>query len=174
MSPEFPAAGMKNGRATITINLSSPSLFNTDGTVNMTTLSAFLVHEGRHIYDARFYGERNGPSTVEQVRRTERNAYRTEAAYLKAAGGTMWTKDLTGTAVPLTRATANFAAEGSVRSWVKAAALSATRTNVAIDRNYSTYLRKLAEYDRTNGTRSTPSSRQRYVTVPVYTPPASY
>jgi hypothetical protein len=172
--PNANATGeLVSGRGRITINLDSKSLFNTDGTVNMTMLSAVLIHEGRHIYDARFYGGRN-PSTVEQVRRTERNAYRTQAAYLKAVGGTMWTKDLAGTYVPLTSATANFAAEGSVRSWVGAEALSATLTNTAIDRNYNTYLRKLGEYDRNNGTRSTPSPRQRYVTVPVYTPPVSY
>jgi hypothetical protein len=60
-----------------------------------------LVHYVRHIYYARLYDGRN-PSTLEQVRRTERNAYRTQAAYLKAVGGTLWTKDLAGTYVPLT------------------------------------------------------------------------
>jgi hypothetical protein len=176
--PNQPTAGaaarMENGRATITINLNSPTLFNADGTVNMTTFSSFLVHEARHISDARFYGQRNGPSTIAHVRRTERNAYRTEAAFLKATGGVMGMTDLSGATVPLTRANANVAAEGSVRSWVGAAAISARQTNAAIDRSYADYRRRVTAFDRANGTRTTLSPRQPHVPIPVYRPPSSY
>lgn len=168
------AAATRNGRTTITINPHSPVLFRTDGSVDRAVLSAVLAHEGRHGYDARFYGERNGAKTLFEVRRTERNAYRTQAADLKATGGTMYTLDSTRTLVPLTTATANYAAEGSVKSWVRATALSAADTNRTIDANYATYRRQLAAYDRANGTHTTLQPRPPHVPVPTYSPPASY
>ncbi|HEV2816914.1 MAG TPA: hypothetical protein VGW40_06815, partial [Allosphingosinicella sp.] len=168
------SAGMVNGVASITINLHGAGLFNPDGTVNVGELARSLLHEARHIYDNRFYGLRNGPTTLAQVRRTERNAYRTEAAYLKSTGLTGYAEDPNGVIVPLTSATANFAAEASVKSWVNASAIEARRTNANIDRSYAVYLRQVAAYNRANGTNIRPTPRQRHIVPPVYVPPASY
>jgi hypothetical protein len=151
-------------------------LFNADGTVNMTTLSAVLIHEGRHIYDARLYGGRN-PSTVEQVRRTERSAYRTQAAYLKAVGGTMYTRDLTRDYVPLTGANANIAAENSVKSWTTAEAKNAADANVITNRNniaIKRYNEEVIQYNRSTGNKMPLKPLEIMRPIPVYTPPNSY
>lgn len=168
------AAATRNGKTTITINPSAPTLFKPDGSVEASALAEVLAHEGRHAHDANFHGERDGPSTLAEERRTERNAYRTQAAYLKAVGGTANTIDPSGATVPLTASTANFAAELSVTSLVGAAAKAAIQTNRTIDANYSTYLHRLTDYDRAHGTHTTPEPRQLHALVPTYTPPANY
>jgi hypothetical protein len=175
--PNANATGeLVNGRGRITINPNSKILFNADGTVNMTTLSAVLIHEGRHIYDARLYGGRN-PSTVEQVRRTERSAYRTQAAYLKAVGGTMYTRDLTRDYVPLTGANANIAAENSVKSWTTAEAKNAADANVITNRNniaIKRYNEEVIQYNRSTGNKMPLKPLEIMRPIPVYTPPNSY
>ncbi|HYD86005.1 MAG TPA: hypothetical protein VEA80_00880 [Vitreimonas sp.] len=168
-------AKTENGRSTITINPSAPTLFYSDGSVNIESLARFLVHEGRHVYDNQVYSLQNGPSNIDEVRRTERNAYRTQAAYERAVGMVSYTVNpMTGATVPFSSATSNFAAERSVVSWVNAAAISATEANSRIDRNYQDYLNRLSAHDARYGTHTTPLPRQPYVPVPTYSPPSSY
>jgi len=105
-------------------------------------------------------------------------AYRTEAAYLKATGdlgGRVVTiRNLEGQPVPLTRETANIAAEDSVRNWVDTRAEQARVSNQQIDRKYDAYVRKVAENNKKYGLNQAPTPKQKYFPVPVYTPPPSY
>ncbi|MGE0828014.1 MAG: hypothetical protein AB7O04_01520 [Hyphomonadaceae bacterium] len=85
-------ARMQNGSGIIIINPSAHMLFYSDGSVNVEVLARILVHEGRHVYDNQVYSLQNGPSNIDEVRRTERNAYRTQAAYQRAVGMVTYTQ----------------------------------------------------------------------------------
>lgn len=164
---------MENGKATITFTPSAAGLFNDDETVNVTRLSDILVHEGRHIYDDRFYGLNNGPTNIDESRRTERNAYQTEAAYLKAIDAKIYVLDLTGNPVLLTSEAANIAAENSVKLWVAARTISVEQTNQAIARRNNEVIKLTSDYNKKYGTAIAPKL-QKKLEAPVYTPPPSY
>ena len=172
-----------DGTARIRININSPNLFLPDGSVNIDFLAAVVVHEARHIHDIRFRGWRDGVRTIEQSRETERNAYRTQAAWHKSTGTSWFIRDLSGNPAQLTRANANIAAEASVIVWVNGAAASARSYNA----------NQLAADNRRVDARNAQvrANNERYRDVPgyqvqreqphfapkpipVYTPPATY
>lgn len=126
------------------------------------------MHEGRHIYDGESLGWPRF-NDQEGARTTERNAYRTMAAYAKVMGMEM-KYTLPGASQPLllTRNTANRIAELSVRSSVNASIKSAARYNADIDRDYKVYL------DKNKDTRYPLSAKPPYVKVDPYAPPKSY
>lgn len=170
----------ETGAGQISIDHTKSYYFNAGGTVNVRALANTLIHEGRHIYDFHFYGQ-SGVRSVAEVRRTERNAYMTGAILDKSTGHVEFTTDPTTSAiVQLTPATANFAAEGSVRSWVTAARISFPANNLIVDSNnraIDRYNRDVRAYNAHPGRSGPPlplkPRQQRYV-IPVYTPPTSY
>jgi hypothetical protein len=111
-----------DGVGIVRINRNEPALYMADGSVNIERLASIMTHEGRHIDDFRFYGNSAGLRTIAESRRTERNAYRTQAAFNKANGFNSYIRDLDGRRAILTRENANVAAEGSVQQWVTGSA----------------------------------------------------
>ncbi|MES2443088.1 MAG: LysM peptidoglycan-binding domain-containing protein [Pseudomonadota bacterium] len=141
-------ASMVNGRGTIKIDPNAPGLFNADNTVNMTLFEAELVHEAQHIVDNIRYHLRNGPDTTDQERRTERNAYRTQAIFLQATGKTLYYKNMAGVSTSLTTATSDDIAEGSVKIWVNETIASRTATNAQIRINNRRGAADMVRYNR--------------------------
>jgi hypothetical protein len=160
---------MQGSAGRITVDPTMAGLFNADGSVNMPFFETFLVHEARHVADNRHFGLANGPRTTAQVRRTERNAYRTEAAYMKVSGFAQNVRMPNGTEVPLTRETANYGAESSVKAWV-----TASRASTAAA--YADYVSRIRASNRRNGTnqRIPPISEAYPDMPPPYSPPSSY
>jgi len=119
-------ASIKNYHDTINIDVTQPGYFNPDGSPDYLAVASTLVHEGQHGLDAVFYHEPNGPSgsatsgglanIVSLDRRTEINAYGTQAIFDQAMGYTQAYNLVNGQlGVVLTPATANQVAEGSVK-----------------------------------------------------------
>lgn len=177
-------ATIERGIGRIRVNINNPNLFNSDGTINIIELDRTLVHEGRHVHDLRRPAWlRDGANTMARSRETERNAYRTEAAYLKAVGVTGYATDgRNGNRIQLTAATANYAAETSVRSWVDSAERNAKKENrelPALNAQIDQWNRGTMAYNEARrgepGFRPIPlKPREQPVPIPVYTPPASY
>jgi hypothetical protein len=182
-----------DGVGIVRINTNSPALYLTDGSVNVARLASVLAHEGRHIHDFRFYGNPEGLRTIGESRRTERNAYRTQAAYNRVSGFESYIRGLDGQRAILTRENANVGAEASVRQWVTDSAESARAWNrdklpginkqiSAINASREARNLKVQEINRMNrqngSTTVYPLSPLKPLEVPrpipVYSPPPSY
>jgi hypothetical protein len=117
-------------------------------------------------------------NTVADIRLTERNAYRSQAAFLQSVGGTMYTTNAAKVVVPLVVANSNEAAENSVRTWVSVERTNRqdinrqiANINLRIDQYNTTFL----EYNRRNGQKI--PIQPRHAPMPLlapYTPPANY
>jgi hypothetical protein len=181
------------GNGQIYLDYNSQQYFNSDNSINLDMLASVLVHEARHLYDARQYGN---PVTLAGSRRTERNAYRTQAAFNKAIDYKLEITDLDGIPTILAEQSANKLAENSVIEFVKDYNAKRLKTNAEsrqynaeqrriYDEKYSAYLREYAEVTRRN--RMLPDTRRLpYPSAPrkipiraelreiVYSPPKTY
>lgn len=145
----------------------------------MDWLAGQLVHEARHILDNIKFGLKNGPRNVDEVRRTERNAYRVEAIFGQAIGKSFWHHDVYGGPLQLTIANADVVAETTVKIWVTEARASWPKTNqkiIARNAKVAENNKKIVQWNQAHPEAKIPiQSMQKLLKIPApYTPPKDY
>ncbi|WP_256082169.1 hypothetical protein [Massilia sp. YIM B04103] len=165
-------AKMSDGKPVITVNISGRQLFK-DGVLNRSILTPQLVHEGQHVADFMEYSWSNGPATLQDERRTERNAYQVQAIYNKAVGISQSFFVPGQGVIMMTPDNSNRVAELSVRMWANDMTSNAIEHNRRIDRQNSINATNYQNYQRRNGlTGPLPNNYiQPHIEVPVYVEP---